>query len=998
MSEPKLISPMLDNYIMGDPISNHHGVRCCPAIQKETEEKYIVKIISIPSSQTQLDALLLTGAYPDEASALNYFKELADGIRSETSVLAQLSNLEGFLPYEDLQIVPMEDQTGYQVYLLSPYKRTLSRNFVREPLTHLGAINLGLDLCAALAVCRRSGYLYADLKPNNVFVTGEREYRIGDIGFIKLDSLKYASLPDKYRSAYTAPEISDAFSALNTTLDVYAAGLILYQAYNNGELPFSGDTAPAEVFQPPMYADYEMAEIILKACAPNPEDRWQDPIQMGQALVSYMQRNGANDTPIVPLPVTTEPETEEAAPLEDAPAEAEIPADAEITEAVLEPEDITEPELQCDIVSDEQPSLIPEELEQAESESGDDSFVYTEDSDGNLTFLSSIPDDMAAAEQVAAEVSYNEISNEVSEILSQADDLAAHPVPEPVVAPDPVEITIPEPLPPEEQEATDPVQAAESEDGDSETTAEEELPVDTAEQDAPPTKRKVFRTLIPVCLSVLFLLALLAGGFHYYRNYYLQSVDSIITEGSDDNLTVYISSKISEEKLTVICSDAFGNQFTAPVVDGKAVFTKLVPNTGYSISVQIEGFHKLVGQTSAAYSTPVLTEILQFHAVTGHEDGSVILGFTVDGPDAKEWTVVYSAPGEEERSVTFPSHVVTLTGLTPGKEYTFTLVPDTDLYLAGTSQITFTASKLVYAQDLTVVGCMNNKLSVKWTAPEGSNIDSWTVRCYNKDYDQTIVVTETFAVIDIPDDTSEYNIEVTAEGMSVSERVYLPENSVTVADFHAETKDFQTLTLTWNTSKEIPAEGWYLQYRISGSDAVWTVICKENSAHLSPVLPGTTYYFTLHAGDGVPFLSGSHVYEVPQAPDFKGIFGGMEVNRSDLTFQMCKTPSVRNWTYKDVKASDFTTSFAAKKKASFLVKLNASYASDATEIEILYLVRNADGNPVSSSLQTYKWSQMWNKYYCELDIPNMPTTPGSYTMCIYFNGGLAAEQAFTIQS
>jgi hypothetical protein len=124
----------------------------------------------------------------------------------------------------------------------------------------------------------------------------------------------------------------------------------------------------------------------------------------------------------------------------------------------------------------------------------------------------------------------------------------------------------------------------------------------------------------------------------------------------------------------------------------------------------------------------------------------------------------------------------------------------------------------------------------------------------------------------------------------------------------------------------------------------------------------------------------------------------MEVNRSDLTFQMCKTPSVKNWTYKDVKASDFTTSFAAKKKASFLVKLNASYASDATQIEILYLVRDTNGNPVSSSLQTFKWSQMWNKYYCELDIPNMPTAPGSYTMCIYFNGGMAAEQAFTIQS
>ena len=43
MSEPKLISPLLDNFIMGDPISEHDGVQCCPAINKDTDEKYIVK-------------------------------------------------------------------------------------------------------------------------------------------------------------------------------------------------------------------------------------------------------------------------------------------------------------------------------------------------------------------------------------------------------------------------------------------------------------------------------------------------------------------------------------------------------------------------------------------------------------------------------------------------------------------------------------------------------------------------------------------------------------------------------------------------------------------------------------------------------------------------------------------------------------------------------------------------------------------------------------------
>ena len=251
MSEPKLISPLLANHIIGEPISEHHGVRCCPAILKNTDNKYIVKIISIPASSVQLDALLLTGAYATKEDALKYFKELTDSVVEEAKLLQKLSLLEGFYAYPSWQVEPMEDGNGFDVYLLGDYKMTQARYLRRNSLTHLAAVNLGLDLCSALSVCRRNGYLYVDLKPDNIFMLNNNEFRIADLGFINLRSLKYASLPEKYRSAYTAPEITDAFSALNTTIDIYAAGLILYQAFNDGKLP-----DPEGELLPPAYADY----------------------------------------------------------------------------------------------------------------------------------------------------------------------------------------------------------------------------------------------------------------------------------------------------------------------------------------------------------------------------------------------------------------------------------------------------------------------------------------------------------------------------------------------------------------------------------------------------------------------------------------------------------------------------------------------------------------------------------------------------------------------
>ena len=59
-------------------MSERPGVQCCPAMKENSDQKYIVKILSMPASQVQLDALLVTGAYKDPAAALDYFRQQAD--------------------------------------------------------------------------------------------------------------------------------------------------------------------------------------------------------------------------------------------------------------------------------------------------------------------------------------------------------------------------------------------------------------------------------------------------------------------------------------------------------------------------------------------------------------------------------------------------------------------------------------------------------------------------------------------------------------------------------------------------------------------------------------------------------------------------------------------------------------------------------------------------------------------------------------------------------
>lgn len=1014
MSELKLISPMLDNFIVGDAISDHHGVRCYPAMENETNDRFIIKVISVPATPSKLDALLLTGAYSDKASALDYFKEIADGVIQEVDTLEKLAALEGFLAFSDCQMVPMESGDGYDIYLKSTYKRTLQKHFRRHNFTHLDALNLGLDLCAALSVCRRSGYLFVDLKPSNVFVTDQRLFRIGDLGFLSLDSLKYASVPEKYLSEYTPPEIRDAFSDLNTTMDTYAAGLILYQAYNNGALPFNDDILPGDPLPAPMYADYEMGEIILKACAPNPDDRWQDPMQMGQAIISYMQRNGAKDVPIVPMPGTEEAAAEEipapALTVEDAPAAEpvaeEIPsAEVSVEETPVEEtlaeetsaEETNEEAVPAEeTLTEETPAEEPNEEEVPVEEFLIEE-VLTEESIAEET-----PADEPAAEEAAEEVpedaddfeedvpqDYESITEEVTEMLEYADELAAMEVPEPVVVPDHVDIPMPEPpVPEEEPEASE----------NAEEPAAEQAAEETAETDDQTATPKVKRNFHWVRNGILALLAivLIAGGVFFYKNYYLQPIEFITVEGKEDTLTVYVTTKIDESKLQVVCSDYYGNKLYAPVIDGKAEFTDLVSNTAYSIKVVSAGFHKLTGSSSTAYSTPVLTNVVQFDAVAGATDDSVILSFTVEGPDSKEWTVEYSAEGEQTRAATFTSHMVTLTNLTVGKEYTFRLVPDKNLFVTGTEELVFTTRKLVKAENLQVVSCADNALTVQWSVPEGATVESWSVRCANDAYDQTIITTTPIATFRDLDHTQEFVIDVKAVGMSVSQTATVSANSVTAMNFKGDQSVPGKITFSWSPNGELPDGDLLLRYSIIGIENELTIPCNGNTVEISPVIPGATYRVQVEDAKGEVLLGSKNEIVMDAAEDFTMDLGSDVAKKEDLEFSMLKTPKFPDWGRYDLTDDDYTNAFAVGDKISYLVRFDKLQQASDDTVEILYVIRNADGATILHSSETSTWEDMWATSYCKLNVPVMPGTAGDYTIEIYFNGALANSQTFTI--
>ena len=934
MSDKLNISPLLDGFTLGNPMSSRSGVRCYPAIKENSDKKYIVKVISIPASQVQLDALLLTGAYKDPADAMDYFKELSDGIIQEAEILQKLSPLEGFLPYEGWQIEPMENgQLGYRVYLLSSFKRTLDKYLRRNLMTHLQAVNLGLDLCAALAICRRAGYMYVDLKPTNVFMSDEREFRIGDLGFVKLDSLKFNSLPAKFVSKYSAPELHDAMNSINETADTYALGMLLYQIYNDGNLPFK-DKAPAEELPSPCNADYEIAQIIMQAIHPDVNQRWSDPLEMGKALAAYLQRNTVNNTPIsTPATPVLDPEFEPVTAAEPAPAE------------------------------------VKEEPEQA-------------------------------AEPTA-------VSEDVPEVTPEVPEAEAHPekVPAAVGAPQPIS-PAPAPLPTIQEEEEDlfnfDLEGIDLRDYD--TIEAEDAPeevqtyTDVAETEEPmPADSKKPKWILPLIL-ILILGMLSFGGFWFYENVYLQTIDSMNVDGDLEELVVSLVTDADHNLLSVSCTDTYGNTLNQRLENGRAVFTDLKPGTQYRLDVQIDGFHGLKGFTSQYFTTSNITSIVSFTAVTGAEDGSVMLTFTVDGTDSEEWAVIYGAEGEDYRAETFTGHSVTLRELTVGKTYTFTLQSTGDTTITGQTEISFTASRLVLASNLQVISCVDGDLLLRWTSPVDVEVPSWTVRCFSEDGQQQMVTTDTNeATVPGIDTTKAYTIEVLAEGMTQAARANITANPLTINDIVVNADDPEALTVSWDYEGDAPEGGWLVMYSIDGSDYQAVIKCETASAVIEPRIHGATYDIEIRSASGISIFDNFLEYNSPNAQ----VFEQYNLPAENISTNLLVTPEQEDWNYRHVSNEDFTDSFAAGTPISILLKANKEFSFPRDEVNILYVIRDGNSNVVSELIgqETFSWWDMWvdeDHHYCELDLPNVPEEAGDYTLALYFNGYAVMAIEFTI--
>ncbi len=175
------------------------------------------------------------------------------------------------------------------------------------------------QLLTGLGAAHDAGILHRDLKPDNVFVLREKAGKRDFVKLIDFGISKFTESPGSESMSmtktgmlvgtpfYMSPEQARGVKEVDHRSDLYAVGVILYEALA-GRVPFFAESfndllfkvvleAPPPIEEHVPGLDPAIVAIVNKAMARNPDERYQSARAFREVLLAWMEENGVAEPP-----------------------------------------------------------------------------------------------------------------------------------------------------------------------------------------------------------------------------------------------------------------------------------------------------------------------------------------------------------------------------------------------------------------------------------------------------------------------------------------------------------------------------------------------------------------------------------------------------------------------------------------------------------------------------------------------------------------------------
>jgi len=225
-------------------------------------------------------ALVYKGFQPSENRyvAVKVLKPEAAQNQAAVQSFNQYAQLAKNIQHPNILPVLDSGQENGVVYLVSPFMENKS---VADHKPSYTAPNQALGLLQAivpgLQAIYQKGYVHGNLRPTNILLDSQGRPQLADFAI----AFRQGETPTPYNS----PEQVSG-GVVDQRTDVYALGIILYVLLA-GQAPAPGTLVNLQAARPDL--PQSVGQVIQKATAQSPDQRYQTPGELQNALVNALQ-------------------------------------------------------------------------------------------------------------------------------------------------------------------------------------------------------------------------------------------------------------------------------------------------------------------------------------------------------------------------------------------------------------------------------------------------------------------------------------------------------------------------------------------------------------------------------------------------------------------------------------------------------------------------------------------------------------------------------------